>query len=257
MRQQPLDSSQSRLYTAHSGAIHHGATNNKNHDWNTHSRNNGHHLHERIPHTPTTYLQGSLYRRTPHLICQLGSRSLGVLYAPVKDRMYGKNDSKLNHTPGKPKTMATNHHQQMSYLTTSRVRPRCRTKTESKRREGQKSCKEDGDSDIVGEVMRTRRRGGRRRRKEQRPISKRSSIDLALARNRRSPLGLIILSLGQLMICFNRYPQSNSMERLGALMWCSKALLGTIDEDLCKEIQHLYSRATKTRQCTYMLEPIS
>ncbi|KAG9967349.1 hypothetical protein KCU61_g291, partial [Aureobasidium melanogenum] len=40
------------------------------------------------------------------------ARSLGVLCSLVKVRTYGKNDSKLNHTPGKPKTMATSHHQQ-------------------------------------------------------------------------------------------------------------------------------------------------
>jgi hypothetical protein len=54
------------------------------------------------------------------------------------------------------------HHQQTSYPTTSRVKPRCRIRIELKQRGGQKSCKEDGGSDIVGDMMKDK---PKRRRK--------------------------------------------------------------------------------------------
>lgn len=210
MWQQHLGLPQTHLYTAHLETCRHGVTNDKNHERSIHRRNNDHHIHERILHTPITHLRGTLYRRIPHLICQSGSRSLGVLHSLVKDRTYGKNDSKRNHTPGKPSTMATRHRQQTSYPTTSRVKPKCKTRIESKLRGGQKSCKEGGGNDTVVKVIEEQDQEKEQEEDEKRRRrSKRSSnIYLRGARNWCSSLDLIILSPGQLMTCFNGYPKA-------------------------------------------------
>jgi hypothetical protein len=54
---------------------------------------------------------------------------------------------------GKPTITATSHHQQTNFPITNRARPRCKIRTVLKQREERKSCKEDGDSDIVANVL--------------------------------------------------------------------------------------------------------
>ncbi|KAI4769513.1 hypothetical protein E4T44_13882 [Aureobasidium sp. EXF-8845] len=130
----------------------HGAIINHNPDSSTHNHNKDHNSHERIPRILVFHSYNPLYRHTSHLICQSDSLNHEVLHLLARELTYGKSDSRQNHMLGKLTTTVTSHRQQTSFPITSRVKPRCRTRTVSKRKQEQKNCREDGDSDIVVKV---------------------------------------------------------------------------------------------------------
>jgi hypothetical protein len=135
---------------------------------------------------------------------------------------------------GKLTTTVTSHRQQTSFPITSRAKLRCRIRTVSKRKQEQKNCREDGDSDIVAKVLEKNRR---KKAWSDRP----SKNDLHGARIWRFTLGLdYSLARSVPMIFFNRYPQANSMDRLGALIRRSKAFLTFLLSGADHESIHVY-----------------
>ena len=72
---------------------------------------------------------------------------------------------------GRPTIMAMSRRQQTSCRTMNRVRPRCRTRTELKQSEGQRSCSGGGDRDTVDEMCevenKTNKRRGRKAKEEE------------------------------------------------------------------------------------------